>query len=89
MVAGHDGERLGVPRPSYRRPPAHWRTRPSGAVVNMATRTWLAGGTTSYATSKAGVVELTRALAVDLAPCRVRVSAVPPSYVLAPSIEGM
>lgn len=53
----------------------------SGRVVNIASRTWLTGGPLAYVSSKAGVVGLTRALAVELGHLNVTVNAVSPSSV--------
>jgi len=49
-----------------------------GAVVNIASRSWVAGGPPAYVASKAGVVGLTRAMARELAPFQVRANAVAP-----------
>jgi len=49
-----------------------------GAVVNIASRAWAAGGPPAYVASKAGVVGLTRAMARELAPYHVRANAVAP-----------
>ncbi|MEU6646826.1 SDR family NAD(P)-dependent oxidoreductase [Saccharomonospora sp. NPDC046836] len=68
---------------------AVWREEPGGAIVNMASRTWSAGGPLSYASSKAGVVGLTRALAAELGRYDVRVNALAPSFVPAPRIASM
>jgi NAD(P)-dependent dehydrogenase (short-subunit alcohol dehydrogenase family) len=55
-----------------------------GAIVNIGSRTWLSGGPAAYAASKAGLVGLTRALAVELGPRGVTVNAVAPSMVVTP-----
>jgi NAD(P)-dependent dehydrogenase (short-subunit alcohol dehydrogenase family) len=57
----------------------------SGAIVNIASIMGLSGGglypNISYQASKGGIVNLTRALAVEWAPHGVRVNAVAPTWV--------
>ncbi|MEW1808758.1 SDR family oxidoreductase [Pseudarthrobacter sp. NPDC080039] len=65
-----------------------WRSNGSARIVNITSRTWLAGGPTAYVTSKAGVVGLTRTLAVELGPLGVTVNAVAPSMVATPFTRG-
>lgn len=55
-----------------------------GAIVNIGSRTWLSGGPAAYTASKAGLVGLTRALAVELGPRGVTVNTVAPSMVVTP-----
>jgi len=54
-----------------------------GAIVNIASIHALATqpGRSAYAAAKAGLIGLTRALAVDLGPSGVRVNAVVPGYI--------
>jgi len=56
-----------------------------GAIVNLASIMGLSGGglypNISYQTSKGALVNMTRALAIEWAPHRVRVNAVAPTYV--------
>ena len=55
-----------------------------GAIVNLASIMGLSGGifpNASYQASKGGVVNLTRALALEWAPDRIRVNAVAPTFV--------
>jgi NAD(P)-dependent dehydrogenase (short-subunit alcohol dehydrogenase family) len=58
-----------------------WKAQNSGAVVNMASRTWLSGSGPAYTASKAGLVGLTRSLAVQLGPMNVTANAVAPSFI--------
>jgi 3-oxoacyl-[acyl-carrier protein] reductase len=58
-----------------------WTRQRSGSLVNIGSRTWLGGGHPGYAASKAGLVGLTRSLALELAPLGVRANAVAPSFV--------
>lgn len=54
-----------------------------GSIINIASITGerVAGGVAPYCTSKAGVMHLTRAMALELARHGVRVNAVAPGYV--------
>ena len=65
-----------------------WQATGGGQIVNVTSRTWLSGGPVAYVASKAGLVGLTRALAVELAPLRVTVNAVAPGAVLTPFLQG-
>jgi NAD(P)-dependent dehydrogenase (short-subunit alcohol dehydrogenase family) len=64
-----------------------------GAVINTASIMALSGGgiypNISYQTTKGAIVNLTRALAVEWAPHRIRVNAVAPTYVRTPFIAPL
>ena len=62
----------------------YMRRRGGGAIVNLASIMGLSGGifpNAAYQASKGGVVNLTRALALEWAQDRIRVNAVAPTYV--------
>ena len=62
----------------------YMKERGGGAIVNLASIMGLSGGiypNASYQASKGGVVNLTRALALEWAPDNIRVNAVAPTYV--------
>ncbi|MEV7136373.1 SDR family oxidoreductase [Arthrobacter sp. NPDC093128] len=65
-----------------------WRERPGASVVNLSSRAWLTGGPLAYVASKAGIVGLTHALAVELGPYNVRVNAVAPGTVITPMVAS-
>ncbi len=60
-----------------------------GNIINMSSAVGLIGQTAApaYVSTKAGQIGLTRALALDLAPERVRVNAVCPAGVMTPLME--
>ncbi|PTW62642.1 NAD(P)-dependent dehydrogenase (short-subunit alcohol dehydrogenase family) [Breoghania corrubedonensis] len=69
----------------------HWRDAKSpGAIINIASVLGLrvAPGVVPYAISKAGVVQLTKALALELARFEVRVNAIAPGYFATEINEG-
>jgi NAD(P)-dependent dehydrogenase (short-subunit alcohol dehydrogenase family) len=62
----------------------YMKKRGSGSIVNLASIMGLSGGlfpNASYQASKGGVVNLTRALALEWAPDDIRVNAVAPTFV--------
>lgn len=62
----------------------HMKARGGGSVVNLASIMGLSGGiypNASYQASKGGVVNLTRALALEWAADNIRVNAVAPTFV--------
>jgi 3-oxoacyl-[acyl-carrier protein] reductase len=67
----------------------HMLARRSGAIVNNASVLgWRAqAGQSHYAAAKAGVMALTRCVALEAAPCGVRVNAVAPSLAMHPFLS--
>jgi NAD(P)-dependent dehydrogenase (short-subunit alcohol dehydrogenase family) len=62
----------------------HMKARGGGAIVNLASVMGFSGGifpNASYQASKGGVVNLTRALALEWAADNIRVNAVAPTFV--------
>ncbi len=62
-----------------------------GVIVNVASELGLVGGTeiAAYSASKGGVVQLTRAMAIDHAADHIRVNCVCPGPVATPLLEGI
>lgn len=59
-------------------------TAGSGSIINLGSNSWFeaAGGFPAYATAKAAIHGLTRTMARDLGPNRIRVNAVVPGWVM-------
>jgi NAD(P)-dependent dehydrogenase (short-subunit alcohol dehydrogenase family) len=64
--------------------------RKTGTIVNLASVSGLVGwgGSAVYSASKGGVLALTKALAIEVAPHAVRVNAVAPGSVRTPMVEN-
>jgi hypothetical protein len=69
----------------------HIKAAGGGAIVNIASvhSYQNVGGTAPYAASKAGVVALTRVMAIDHGRDRIRVNAVCPGWIDTPLIQGV
>ena len=61
-----------------------WRDGQGGRVVNIGSRVWVSGSGPAYTASKAGIVGLTRSMAVQLGPLGVTVNVVAPSFIDTP-----
>jgi 2-deoxy-D-gluconate 3-dehydrogenase len=61
-----------------------------GRIINMASQNGVVGyyKRAAYCSSKAGVVNLTRVLAVEWAPYHIRVNAVAPTFILTPLTQS-
>jgi NAD(P)-dependent dehydrogenase (short-subunit alcohol dehydrogenase family) len=68
----------------------HLLKQPGSAIVNLASQAGLVGlpNLAAYCASKGGVVQLTKSVALDLAPLGVRVNAVAPGHTRTPMGEG-
>jgi gluconate 5-dehydrogenase len=64
----------------------HMRERESGSIVNIASMLAQVGAAnvSAYAAAKAGVAQLTRVFALEMAPHAVRVNALAPGYIDTP-----
>ncbi|MDP4199813.1 MAG: 3-oxoacyl-ACP reductase FabG [Bacteroidota bacterium] len=66
------------------------KERKTGAIINISSRAWLGNlGQTNYSASKAGIVGLTRSLALELGPHMVRVNAVAPGLIDTPLARAL
>jgi NAD(P)-dependent dehydrogenase (short-subunit alcohol dehydrogenase family) len=66
------------------------RNQKAGAIVNISSDIAFSGdaGRSAYAAAKAGILGLTRSLALELATCRVRVNAVAPGRIETPRVRA-
>lgn len=61
-----------------------------GRIVNIASRAWLGNkGQSNYAASKAGIISLTRVLALELGKYNVCVNAIAPGLIDTPLTQGL
>lgn len=69
----------------------HFKEKKSGAIVNMSSTNGIAGelNYAHYNAAKAGIVLLTKSLALELAPYHVRVNCVCPGYIQTESTDSM
>jgi 3-oxoacyl-[acyl-carrier protein] reductase len=69
----------------------YFKEQRSGIIVNMASTNGLAGEIyySHYNAAKAGVVLLTKTLAIELGPFNIRVNCVCPGYIVTESTEAM
>jgi len=58
-----------------------WSRHGGGSIVNIGSRVWASGSVPAYTASKAGLVGLTRSLAVELGHLNVTANVVAPSFV--------
>jgi len=63
----------------------------SGSIVNVASTTGIDGnvGQVAYGSSKAGLINATRTMAMEFAPMGIRVNAVAPGVIDTPMTQGM
>jgi NAD(P)-dependent dehydrogenase (short-subunit alcohol dehydrogenase family) len=68
----------------------HMTSRRTGSIVNVASDAGLVGwpGQAAYCAAKGGVVQLTRAAALDAAPFNVRVNCVCPGFTQTPLVDS-
>jgi NAD(P)-dependent dehydrogenase (short-subunit alcohol dehydrogenase family) len=69
----------------------HFMEKKAGVIVNMSSTNGIAGeiGYAHYNASKAGVVLLTKTLALELGPYNVRVNCVCPGYIVTPGSQAI
>lgn len=64
--------------------------RNSGAIVNMASNSGIFGGAgrAAYGASKAGMINMTQTMAIDLGPHNIRVNAVAPAFIRSETVRA-
>jgi len=69
----------------------HLKAAGGGAIVNTTSIRAMTGtlGADAYTSAKGGVLALTKALALELAPDNIRVNAIAPGVVLSERVKGM
>jgi 3-oxoacyl-[acyl-carrier protein] reductase len=69
----------------------HMLERGGGRIINIASQLGIKGGTglTHYVAAKAGVIGMTKAMALELAEHNILVNAIAPGPILTPLIEGL
>jgi NAD(P)-dependent dehydrogenase (short-subunit alcohol dehydrogenase family) len=69
----------------------HMKKQKSGRIINLASTLGVVGlaNRTPYATSKGAVVQMTRALALELAPFNITVNAICPGFVQTDMVETL
>lgn len=66
------------------------RKQSYGRIINISSRGWLGNlGQTNYAASKAGMIGMTRVLALELGRYNVFVNAIAPGLIDTPLVEGL
>ncbi len=66
------------------------KAQKGGKIVNISSRSWLGNkGQANYSSSKAGLIGLTRSLALELARFKINVNAVAPGLIDTPMTRGM